>query len=257
MQASFASETESGNAAAGQHSGSDPASTGSIGLAAFFAPAPQTQLAQTQLAQSLDQHIPGDFKAPEKPLLPPARPDFGDRVMAAATPAPSAQDHPAAEPRADALPNPQTITRAEAASLGAYEFKAAGVPMPEGGLRAANAGFAPSQFELAGVGQPGRWRPAYDNVNTDCFPATLRNALDQLATHFKSEVLVTSGKRERGRRGSMHRSCKAADIRVVGVSPGEVARVARTIPGINGVGTYRRVAVTHVDVRAERFAWRW
>ena len=69
--------------------------------------------------------------------------------------------------------------------------------------------------------------------------------------------LVTSGKRDNGRRGSLHRYCKAADIRVVGVSPGEVARVARNIPGVNGVGTYRRVSVTHIDVRAERFAWRW
>ncbi len=127
----------------------------------------------------------------------------------------------------NAPPSPM-IARAEAASLGAYEFKTAGQPIPEGGLRATNIAYAPAQFELAGVkpnlggrGSGGglRWRAAYDNVETDCFPETLRRALDQLAAHFNSEVLVTSGKRDRGRRGSMHRACKAADVRVVGVSP--------------------------------------
>jgi hypothetical protein len=151
----------------------------------------------------------------------------------------------------------------EGASLTAYEFKTAGVPLPTGGLRPENATFTPANFEIAGAPAPRpsaggqRWRAAYDTVETDCFPPELRRALDQIAAHFDSEVLVTSGMRERGRRGSLHRACKAADIRVAGVSPGEVARVARKIPGVNGVGTYRRVAVTHIDVRDERFAWRW
>jgi hypothetical protein len=204
--------------------------------------------------------IPGDFKAPENPPIPPARPDFGDRVQLAAVPAANAAPEQATRPAPHdvtgslpAITNlpPQTTTRAEAASLGAYEFKTAGAPLPEGGLRATSIAYAPAQFELAGVsaapniGHTGgaRWRAAYDDVQTDCFPETLRKALDQIAAHFKSEVLVTSGKRDRGRRGSLHRSCKAADIRIVGVSPGEVARVARVIPGINGVGTYRRLRI--------------
>jgi hypothetical protein len=162
-----------------------------------------------------------------------------------------------------APPAAQAMVRAEGASLGAYEFKTAGVPLPAGGLRAETVSFTPANFEVAGAPVRGasaggqKWRAAYDSVETDCFPDDLRRALDKIAAHFNSEVLVTSGMRERGRRGSLHRSCKAADIRVVGVSPGEVARVARNIPGVNGVGTYRRVAVTHIDVRQERFAWRW
>ena len=102
-----------------------------------------------------------------------------------------------------------------------------------------------------------RWRPAYDNVVTECFPADLRRALNTISEHFNSEVLVTSGARTNGRRRSMHRSCRAADIRIVGVSPGTVARYASTVPGINGVGTYRRVAVTHVDIRENKMAWRY
>ena len=276
MQASFAPDAPD-SSTIGQATENTTTSSSSAGLASFFAPAQPVQVAE------VFENIPGDFKAPENPPLPPSRPDFGDRVQVAEAPAspaqaglaaPSPAQHPGLIAQstldvtgstpavANTPPSPTTI-RAEAASLGAYEYKSAGVPLPEGGLRATNIAFAPAQFELAGVspsvGRSGglRWRAAYDNVETNCFPETLRRALDQLATHFKSEVLVTSGARNRGRRGSLHRSCKAADVRVVGVSPGEVARVARTIPGINGVGTYRRVSVTHIDVRAERFAWRW
>lgn len=142
-------------------------------------------------------------------------------------------------------------------------------------------GYTPAHFEIAGV-QPSplltsvapgasarssngiaitapaqRWRAAYDNVETGCFPQELRNALDKIAAHFNAEVLVTSGAREKGRRGSLHRSCKAADIRIAGVAPADLAAYARTVPGLNGVGSYRRVSVTHIDVRDERFAWRW
>jgi hypothetical protein len=247
--------------------------TGATGLAAFFAPPSLVQTAQAV------EPIPGEFITPDNLPLPPARPDFGDRVQVAdaspqgapqtsplgiaesALPVAAVSDVTGSTPRADA-PTPAQAS-VEAASLGAYEFKTAGVPLPAGGLSATNVAFAPAQFEIAGAGaSTGRsggmlWRAAYDHVDTSCFPQTLRRALDQIAAHFQSEVLVTSGMRDRGRRGSLHRSCKAADIRVVGVSPGEVARVARNIPGVNGVGTYRRVGVTHIDVRAERFAWRW
>jgi len=269
MQASFAPDGGGSpeGAPIGQVSENEAVSANPAGFAAFFAPR------RTQVAEVVE-NIPGDFQAPENAPLPPSRPDFGDRVQTALAPGADPQTTGAISAHASGSPAPgpaavtatafaPTHARAEAASLGAYEFKTAGVPMPEGGLRAAPIAFAPAQFELAGVraaplargGQ--RWRPAYDNVETDCFPETLRKALDQLAAHFKSEVLVTSGKRDRGRRGSLHRACKAADVRIVGVAPSEIARVARDIPGVNGVGTYRRADLTHIDVRAERFAWRW
>jgi len=85
----------------------------------------------------------------------------------------------------------------------------------------------------------------------------LRAALERIGDHFDAEVLVTSGKRDRGRRGSLHRSCRAADIRVAGVSPQAVAQFARKVPGVNGVGSYRWASLTHIDIRDEHFAWRW
>lgn len=119
----------------------------------------------------------------------------------------------------------------------------------------AESGPATGETEPRPAGQ--RWRAAYPHVVTSCFPKSLRAALNQIAEHFDSEVLVTSGERQRGRRGSMHRSCQAADIRVAGVSPEKIAAYARKVPDLKGVGTYRWVSVTHVDVRREAFTWRW
>ncbi|MCC2097218.1 MAG: hypothetical protein KDJ29_10025 [Hyphomicrobiales bacterium] len=101
------------------------------------------------------------------------------------------------------------------------------------------------------------WRAAYPHVVTGCFDATLRNALDTIGRHFGAQVEVTSGHRTRGRRRSMHRFCRAADIRVLGVRPSRLARFARTIPGIHGVGTYRRKSIVHIDTRLQRMVWRY
>lgn len=252
---------------------------GGPGLFGMFAPKP----AAPQAAEIVP---PGDFQAPENPPLPAPRPDFGDRpVVTAAAIAPLPEPVPApVAPAAPAAP-----AAAAARSLAAYEMQEAGMPpvsepevQPEGETHPRMEGFnyVPANFQVAGAppaedpalraplrGQssnglsfeqgPRRWRAAYDNVETNCFPQRLRQALDAIGKHFGAEVLVTSGARDRGRRGSLHRSCKAADVRIAGVSPKAVADFARTVPGVNGVGTYRWVAVTHVDVRDERFAWRW
>lgn len=188
--------------------------------------------------------LPGAFAAYDAPP-PPPRPDFGDRPVAVAD---------------------DVLARARTASLAAFEDKesAEAAGEPQGGAALV---FTPARFEVAGAATPAgptgaaddaaRWRAAYETVETGCFPDRLRQALDRIGSHFGREVLVTSGRRTTGRSGSMHRTCMAADIRVPGVDPLEVARVARAIPGVNGVGTYRRVAVTHIDVREERWAWRW
>jgi hypothetical protein len=254
---------------------------------------PSVALASAQSFQPTSpEMIPGEFTAYNAPL-PPLRPDFGDRLAATAEETQMASEMlqpPRASwlsaltgaftPRETAVeqeePNnaaqAQAHERARAASLVAFEHKEAGVPMPERPAarnRGANEApvvitFTPANLQVAGVTAPPlradggpRWRAAYDEVETDCFPTRLRQALEQIGAHFNSEVLVTSGRRTTGRTGSLHRTCMAADIRVVGVAPEEVARVARTIPGVNGVGAYRHVALTHVDVRDERLAWRW
>jgi len=97
---------------------------------------------------------------------------------------------------------------------------------------------------------------AYAYTNVDCFPQELKTALNEIAAHYKKPVEVASGHRPNGRRGSMHHHCMAADIRIEGVEPMALATFAKTVPGINGVGSYRRTDLIHVDVRQEQFAWR-
>jgi len=246
----------------------------------------------TEQAQAaIEQVVASTFTPPKHTPLPAARPDFGDRVeVAAAAPTGAspaslpanvvayasspqvAAAEPAAEPAAQArsiaayerVEAGIDIDPAEAARVQLASVTATGLPLQ--GTSAA-AAVSPLRTGLSSNGIPfndgnkkgggQRWVAAYPNVETDCFPIDLRNALDTIAKHFGTTVEVTSGYRNRGRRHSLHRSCMAADIRVAGVSPGTVASYAKTVPGINGVGTYHWVSVTHVDTRAERFAWRY
>ena len=101
------------------------------------------------------------------------------------------------------------------------------------------------------------WKANHPSVRTRCFGPKLRNALNMIGRHYGRTVEVTSGHRTRGRRRSMHRFCRAADIRVAGVRPSRLARFARRIPGINGVGTYRRKSIVHIDTRLRRMVWRY
>lgn len=92
-------------------------------------------------------------------------------------------------------------------------------------------------------------------VTTSCFPASLRSAIASIRYRF-GDVVITHGLRHRhGRRGgnSLHYRCMAADLRVPGVPNSTVARFARTLPQIGGVGTYTRHV--HIDVGARKFAW--
>jgi uncharacterized protein YcbK (DUF882 family) len=94
------------------------------------------------------------------------------------------------------------------------------------------------------------------SVRTSCFPANLRSVLADIRKQFGSTVVVTSGARgaSRARKGSLHRSCKAADIRVPGASASAVAKFARAHPLVGGVGTYcgSRTGLIHVDVGPRR-----
>jgi hypothetical protein len=209
--------------------------------------------------------IPSTFVEPAEVPFPTARPDFGDRNHAVAQ---AVRTIPAQAAIATAAPD--SVTQVA---------QSTGNPAPEPLRPAPALSFAPNsrtllayqEVELAEEGpedaeapldpQPAlegqRWRLAYSYVKADCFPAELKQAMNVIAERFKSEVMVISGYRGNGRRGSLHRSCRAADIRVAGVAPSVLAAFAKTVPGINGVGQYRRTTLVHIDVRATRFAWRY
>ena len=90
-------------------------------------------------------------------------------------------------------------------------------------------------------------------VRHSCFPGKLHAILAYIAAQTGRRPLVTSGHRSNGRRGSYHRKCMAADIRVPGVAVSRIVAAARSAPGIGGIGTYCN-GIVHVDVGPSR---RW
>jgi len=89
-------------------------------------------------------------------------------------------------------------------------------------------------------------------VDTACLKPELLGILRQIETHYGQKVVVTSGYRSRGREGSLHRTCRAADIIIPGVSSQALAAYARTIPAVGGVGTYCHQSMIHVDIGTPR-----
>lgn len=92
-------------------------------------------------------------------------------------------------------------------------------------------------------------------VVDSCMPAKLLRILGHIRQQTGVKPVLTSGLRKGGRKRSQHRHCNAADIRVPGVSDRRVVAVARTAPGIGGIGTYCN-GIIHVDIGPRR-EWRY
>ena len=95
----------------------------------------------------------------------------------------------------------------------------------------------------------------YDTVDTD-----LIKMLEDVRTHFKKPIVVTSGcrcefhnERSGGAANSLHKLGRAADIVVAGTEPDDVADYLEVInaPGIGRYSTF-----THVDSRSSGIS-RW
>lgn len=91
----------------------------------------------------------------------------------------------------------------------------------------------------------------------------LVEALEAVRAHFGAPVTVTSGYRTVGHNAatagssprSQHLYGLAADIRVAGHSPEEVAAFAETLlPDTGGIGVYG--SFVHIDVRAAKSRWK-
>lgn len=88
-------------------------------------------------------------------------------------------------------------------------------------------------------------------VVASCMPDRLLRVLGHIREKTGVRPVLTSGHRSNGRKGSMHRHCMAADIRVPGVSESAVIAAARSAPGIGGIGRYCN-GIVHVDVGPRR-----
>lgn len=107
------------------------------------------------------------------------------------------------------------------------------------------------------------FKRAHARVQLGCLKPGIVRILKKVERHYGKKVIITSGyrsksynRRVRGARNSQHMYCKAADIRVPGVSKHALARYARTIKGIGGVGTYCRSGFVHLD-SGKRRDWHW
>lgn len=217
-------------------------------------PAPQA-VAATQAPTVLAS----TFVAPANAPLPPPRPDFEGVTLASRSLGALAKE--AEEVENGTAPPIVASDEPEPAKVETAAYAPAPAPPPVAEpatprMDTAAPAPAPQPKPPGNIRSPGYYA-AYDDTIIGCFPEKLRDALNDIATHYGKQVEVTSGMRARGRSHSMHRSCMAADIRVEGVGPRSLAAYARTVDGVNGVGTYRFNDVTHVDIRQERISWRY
>ena len=88
----------------------------------------------------------------------------------------------------------------------------------------------------------------------------LVSVLQKIRNHFGKAVNITSAyrtpnhnKNVGGTTYSQHLYGKAADIKVKGIAPKEVAEYAETVLGAGGIGIYN--TFTHIDVRSTKSRW--
>ena len=99
-----------------------------------------------------------------------------------------------------------------------------------------------------------------DGTDPIFIDSELVEILQQIRTHFKKPVTITSAYRTPphnkscgGTTYSQHLYGKAADIKVQGIAPKDVAKYAETLLDEGGIGIYN--TFTHIDVRATKSRW--
>jgi hypothetical protein len=91
-----------------------------------------------------------------------------------------------------------------------------------------------------------------DAVDIACIRPEVMGLVRSAGAYFAETPVITSGQRNRGRRGSLHRRCMAADFFIPGVERARLARFLRALPGAGGVGTYCHTKSVHIDIGDRR-----
>ncbi len=89
-------------------------------------------------------------------------------------------------------------------------------------------------------------------VQIACLKPELMALVRKAGEKFGGTPVITSGFRDRGRRGSHHRKCEAADFFITGVSSGQLVSYLKSLPGAGGVGTYCHTKSVHIDTGEPR-----
>ncbi|MCA3626263.1 MAG: YcbK family protein [Methylobacterium sp.] len=91
-----------------------------------------------------------------------------------------------------------------------------------------------------------------DDVDIACLKPDLMVLVRKAGDRFGATPIITSGQRYRGRLGSYHRRCMAADFYVPGIPRADLARYLRSLPEAGGVGTYCHTKSVHIDIGEPR-----
>lgn len=101
----------------------------------------------------------------------------------------------------------------------------------------------------------------HDGSDTIFISPDLVQVLEKIRTHFGKPVVINSGyrteaynKKVGGAAYSQHKYGTAADIRITGVTPAQIAAYAeKLMPNRGGIGIYK--SFCHVDVRKVKARW--
>lgn len=91
-----------------------------------------------------------------------------------------------------------------------------------------------------------------DAVDIACIKPEVMSLIRAAGENFGGTPIITSGQRNRGRSGSFHRKCMAADFFVPGIERARLAKYLRGLPGAGGVGTYCHTKSVHIDIGEPR-----
>lgn len=91
-----------------------------------------------------------------------------------------------------------------------------------------------------------------DAVDIACIKPEVMGLIRQAGEYFGGTPVITSGQRNRGRAGSFHRRCMAADFFVPGIERARLAKYLRSVVGAGGVGTYCHTKSVHIDIGEPR-----
>ncbi|CAN1540568.1 Zn-DD-carboxypeptidase_like domain containing protein [Rhabdaerophilaceae bacterium] len=204
---------------------------------------------------------PADSQLNRSPLanLSPGLPVPPERLTrvpnpAAAAPPPAPDPEPAAPPaRAEPEPLPEPETSSEPRMLALLTQ-----PTP----RAMQVPILPQPSTVEDIEEEERKAPEprivekqTDAVDIACLRPELMAVIQTAGNKFGAKPVITSGQRNRGRRGSYHRQCMAADFFIPGVARADLARYLRSLPGAGGVGTYCHTKSVHIDIGEPRNWW--
>jgi uncharacterized protein YcbK (DUF882 family) len=180
---------------------------------------------------------PGKVMQPVSNLpLPPRRP-FSEQVM---QPPPQAAPPQAASPPVEAKPEEKAKPEEEASES----------EMPPSEAQRATPDEIEAEEQKAP--EPMLVEKQTDAVNIACLKPELMSIIRKAGEHFGGTPVITSGQRSRGRRGSYHRKCMAADFIIAGVERARLAKYLRALPDAGGVGTYCHTKSVHIDIGEPR-----